>query len=394
MIQRLLAWGPVILLALSAFVFNTSEFAPVGLLAALGQSFDMSAVAIGPMLTVYAAVVALASLPAVLLFARFERRRLLLGLMALFVASHAVTAWAPSYPVLLAGRIGIALAHALFWAITPAMVVRLAPAGQGAKASGLLSTGTVLALVLGIPLGRIVGQLLGWRVTFALIGLVTLVLMLGLWRGLPTLPAQRGGSWRSLPGLFRNKALMWLYGLTTLLVTAHYAVYTYLEPLLQQHFGFAPGVTTAMLLVFGGSGLFGSMLFGRYQSAHARSLLALSVAVVGVCVALLPLFGAHLWLLTGLCVVWGSAMMLMGLSLQSKGLKLAPDATDVAMAIYSGLFNVGIGGGALLGSLLAARYGVAMNGPVAAGLILLALVPLLGLFRARRALPMGGASLS
>ncbi|MBW3164045.1 sugar transporter [Ferrimonas balearica] len=392
MLQRLTAWGPVILLALSAFVFNTSEFVPVGLLAALGESFNMTAVAIGPMLTVYAAVVALASLPAVLLFARFERRGLLLGLMGLFVASHVVTAWAPSYAILLSGRIGIALSHALFWAITPAMVVRLAPQGQGAKALGLLATGTVLALVLGIPLGRIVGQLLGWRITFALIGGVTLLLMLGLWRGLPRLPAERGGSWRSLPGLLRNRALMWLYGLTTVLVTAHYAVYTYLEPLLQQHFGYAPGVTTLMLLVFGGSGLAGSVLFGRYQARYARQLLALAVAVVGLCMGLLPLAGGQLWLLAGLCVVWGAAMMLMGLSLQAKGLKLAPDATDVAMAIYSGLFNVGIGSGALFGSILAARYGVIHNGPVAAGLILFAMVPLLGLFRARRQLPMDGAA--
>lgn len=394
MFPRLMAWGPVLLLAFSAFVFNTSEFVPVGLLAALGESFNMSAVAIGPMLTVYAAVVALASLPAVLLFARFERRGLLLGLMALFVVSHAITAWAPTYSLLLAGRIGIALSHALFWAITPAMVVRLAPQGQGAKALGLLATGTVLALVLGIPLGRIVGHLLGWRITFALIGLVTLLLMLGLWRGLPRLPAEKGGNWRSLPGLFRNRALMWLYGLTTLLVTAHYAVYTYLEPLLQQHFGYAPGVTTLMLLLFGGSGLAGSVLFGRYQANHARRLLALAVAVVGLCVALLPLMGAHLGLLAALCVVWGAAMMLMGLSLQAKGLKLAPDATDVAMAIYSGLFNVGIGGGALLGSVLAARYGVVLNGPVAAGLILVAMIPLLGLFRARRQYPLDGAAVS
>ncbi|MBY6186611.1 sugar transporter [Marinobacter hydrocarbonoclasticus] len=392
MIQRLMAWGPVILLALSAFVFNTSEFVPVGLLAALGESFGMSAVAIGPMLTVYAAVVALASLPAVLLFARFERSTLLLGLMALFVLSHGVTAWAPSYPILLAGRIGIALSHALFWAITPAMVVRLAPQGQGAKALGLLATGTVLALVLGIPLGRIVGHLLGWRITFALIGLMTLVLMLGLWRGLPKLPAEKGGSWRSLPGLLRNRALMWLYGLTTLLVTAHFAVYTYLEPLLQQHFGYAPGVTTLMLLIFGGSGLIGSMVFGRYQANHARRMLALSVTVVGLSVAVLPVVGAHLWLLALLCVIWGAAMMLLGLSLQSKGLKLAPEATDVAMAIYSGLFNVGIGGGALLGSVMAARIGVEYNGPMGAGLILIAMVPLLGLFRARRIVPMSEAA--
>ncbi|GIU06911.1 putative sugar efflux transporter [Shewanella sp. MBTL60-112-B2] len=383
--QRLIAWAPVWLLALTAFVFVSTEFVPVGLLAALGQSFNMSAVAIGPMLTVYAAVVALASLPAVLLFAHFERKKLLLGLMSVFIISHGICVWSPTYEILLAGRTGIALTHALFWAIAPALVVRLAPQGQGAKALSIFATGCVLALVLGIPLGRVIGQLIGWRSIFGLIGLLTLAMMLLLWRGLPNLPATHGGSWRSLPALASNKALLWLYLLTMTLVTAHYSVYTYLEPLLQEHFGYSANITTMILLIFGAAGLIGSLLFSRYQARYAQHLLMLAIATLGSCMAMLPFIANQLWLLVPLCILWGTGMMLMCLSLQSKALKLAPEATDVAMAIYSGLFNVGIGSGALLGSIVAAQYGVQQNGNWASLLILLALVPLFFLLRARRA---------
>ncbi|WP_041415835.1 sugar transporter [Shewanella halifaxensis] len=383
--QRLLNWAPVWLLALTAFVFVSTEFVPVGILAALGQSFNMSAVAVGPMLTVYAAVVALASLPAVLLFARFERKKLLLGIMAVFIISHGICVWAPSYDILLSGRIGIALTHALFWAIAPALVVRLAPEGQGAKALSIFATGCVLALVLGIPLGRVIGQLIGWRSIFALIGLLTFAMMLLLWRGLPNLPATHGGSWRSLPALARNKALLWLYLLTMTLVTAHYSVYTYLEPLLQEHFGYSANITTMILLTFGGAGLIGSALFSRYQARNAQQLLMIAIASLGTCMAILPFIASQIWLLLPLCILWGTGMMLMCLSLQSKALKLAPDATDVAMAIYSGLFNVGIGSGALLGSIVAAQYGVVQNGTWATLLVLLALVPLFFLLQARRA---------
>ncbi|MCG9728247.1 sugar transporter [Shewanella sp. Isolate13] len=382
--QRLIAWAPVFLLALTAFVFVSTEFVPVGILAALGQSFNMSAVAIGPMLTVYAAVVALASLPAVLLFARFERKKLLLGIMLVFIISHGICVWAPSYNILLSGRIGIALTHALFWAIAPALVVRLAPDGQGAKALSIFATGCVLALVLGIPMGRVIGQLMGWRSIFALIGILTLAMMLLLWRGLPNLPATHGGSWRSLPSLARNKALLWLYLLTMTLVTAHYSVYTYLEPLLQEHFGYSANITTMILLTFGGAGLIGSLLFSHFQGAHAQRLLAIAIATLGSCMAILPVIASHLWLLLPLCILWGTGMMLMCLSLQAKALKLAPDATDVAMAIYSGLFNVGIGSGALLGSIIAARYGVIQNGNWATLLIVVAIIPLVYLVRARR----------
>ncbi|MBL4912496.1 sugar transporter [Shewanella schlegeliana] len=382
--QRLIAWAPVLLLALTAFVFVSTEFVPVGLLASLGQSFNMSAVAIGPMLTVYAAVVALASLPAVLLFGRFERKKLLLGLMSVFIISHGICVWSPTYEILLAGRTGIAITHALFWAIAPALVVRLAPDAQGAKALSIFATGCVLALVLGIPLGRVIGQLMGWRSIFALIGLLTLAMMLLLWRGLPNLPATHGGSWRSLPSLARNKALLWLYLLTMTLVTAHYSVYTYLEPLLQEHFGYSANITTMILLIFGGAGLIGSALFSRFQAKHAQQLLILAIMTLGSCMAMLPFIASQLWLLLPLCILWGTGMMLMCLSLQSKALKLAPEATDVAMAIYSGLFNVGIGGGALLGSIIAAHYGVIQNGSWATLLIVVAIIPLVYLLRARR----------
>lgn len=385
--QRLLTWAPVWLLALTAFVFVSTEFVPVGILAALGQSFNMSAVAVGPMLTVYAAVVALASLPAVLLFARFERKKLLLGLMSVFIISHAICVWAPSYEILLSGRIGIALTHALFWAIAPALVVRLAPEGQGAKALSIFATGCVLALVLGIPLGRVIGQLVGWRSIFGLIAVLTFIMMLLLWRGLPNLPATHGGSWRSLPALARNKALLWLYALTMVLVTAHYSVYTYLEPLLQEHFGYSANITTMILLIFGAAGLIGSALFSRYQALYAQPLLMIAITFLGSCMALLPFVANYLWLLLPLCILWGTGMMLMCLSLQSKGLKLAPDATDVAMAIYSGLFNVGIGSGALFGSLIAARFGVIQNSHWATLVVIVAVIPLLCLLKARRAQP-------
>ncbi|MNB59975.1 Sugar efflux transporter [compost metagenome] len=361
-VSRKVAWLRVVTLAIAAFIFNTTEFVPVGLLSDIAQSFHMETAQVGIMLTIYAWVVALMSLPFMLLTSQVERRKLLIGLFVLFIASHVLSFLAWNFTVLVISRIGIAFAHAIFWSITASLAIRLAPAGKRAQALSLLATGTALAMVLGLPIGRIVGQYFGWRTTFFAIGMGALITLLCLIKLLPKLPSEHSGSLKSLPLLFRRPALMSIYLLTVVVVTAHYTAYSYIEPFVQVVAGFSANFATVLLLLLGGAGIIGSILFGKLGNQHASLLVSGAIGMLLLCLVLLmPAAGSETNLAI-LSICWGVAMMIIGLGMQVKVLALAPDATDVAMSLFSGIFNLGIGAGALVGNQVSLHFSMSAIG--------------------------------
>lgn len=355
-------WVSVCALAVGAFIFNTTEYIPIALLSDIGQSFGKPATEVGMMITVYAWIVALLSLPLMLMTKNIERRKLLLMLFALFALFHALSFFSWNFNILLVSRIGIALTHAVFWSITASLAVRLAPTGKTNQALGLLSTGTVLAMVLGIPLGRVVGQYFGWQLSFLLIGVCAAGVMLVLAKNLPALPSQNTGSLSSLPTLFKRRNLMLLYAMTVLIITAHFTAYSYIEPFVLQVGGFKAEQVTIVLSLYGLAGFAASYLFGKWFAKSQRLFMLGAVAVILLSALLLLPFASFPYAVYALVFIWGVAIVIVSLGMVSKVLAFASDATDVANSIYSGLYNVGIGGGALLGHYVTVWFGLSNIG--------------------------------
>lgn len=372
--QRKLSFLRVFTLAFAAFIVITTEFIPIALLSDIAASFQMETSSTGIMITVYAWVVFGLSLPLMLLTAKMERKKLLILLFSLFILSHILSVVAWNFWVLLISRIIIAVSHAIFWSITASLVVRVAPKDKKRQALAMLALGSSLAMILGLPLGRMIGQALGWRATFSVIGIIAFIVLLMLWRLLPYLPSKNAGSIKSLPILFKRPLLVGIFLLVMLVVSGHFTAYSYVEPFMVQISAISPKITTLILLVFGLAGITASFLFGKLYGKAPNKFILAGIGIIMLSQFCLLLLSGSTIAMFALAFIWGIGITGMSIALQMKVLELAPDATDVAAAIFSGTYNFGIGAGALLGGITINQLGLPNIGFIGGGLAFIAIL--------------------
>lgn len=344
---------PLLGLTFSTFVFNTSEFMPIGLLSDIANDLNISDARAGMLISVYAWVVALMSLPLMIIVSKMELKRLLLTIIAVFVLSHVASALAEGYYTLMLSRIGVACSHAIFWSIVSPLAVRIVPDDKRAFALSMVATGSSIAMVVGLPLGRVVGLYLGWRMTFLSIGVISALIFIYIAAMLPKVPSRGKFSVKRLPALLHNRVLLGVFVMSVLFATAHYTGYSYIEPFLGRVAGFTPDIVTLVLIVFGGSGMLGSIAFSKYYMSNPRRFVAVATVAPALCLLLMQVSAVSLASVLAVCVVWGAMATAFNIAFQDNVMRFAPEeATSVAMSIFSGIFNLGIGSGAYIGGVV------------------------------------------
>lgn len=373
---------PVVILAVAAFVFNASEFAPIGLLSAIATDLGRTESSVGFIISAYAWVVMLMSLPLMVMCSRIEYRRLILAVVGLFTVSHAISGFATGYNMLLFSRIGVACSHAIFWSVTTPLAVKVAPQGKGAVAMSMIVVGSSLAQIVGMPLGRVFGLAMGWRWTFLLIGALSAVVLVMLLISFPKVDNDSDFRLRDLPGVFRNRNLILIYATIIAFILGHFTVYSYIEPYLLKEAAFDAATVTFVLMMIGAAGLVASVLFSRLYPTQQRSLMSVASLFLPLMLFVLPFARFSVYNTVLLCIVWGTSQMLINMILQARLMDVEKRATTVAMSLYSGLFNLGIGGGAAIGGYICDTSGI---GSICWAGALLALVGTgLALFQYRR----------
>jgi predicted MFS family arabinose efflux permease len=345
------------LLAASAFLSVSTEMTPVGLLPGISADLHVSEARLGLLVTGYAFMVAIFATPLAALTARMPRRALLICLLLGYTVSNVIMMCANGFPVAAGARVLGGLVHALFWSVVPGYAARLVPPGKVGRATTVVFTGGSIAFAAGVPLGTALGTAVGWRATFGLLALLPLIVIALLLKLIPPLPGATRGNTAKLSAAIRLPGVALIAGTTTVIMLGHYALYTYISPFVARA-GVGSHAIGPVLFCYGATGLIGTWTAAALVDRHPRGVLLTALGLVCGSMVVLALFGQGTVIAVLATVPWGLAFGALPALLQTTVLRAAPALPESASALFAGMFNVGIGGGALVGGLVLDQAGL------------------------------------
>ncbi len=370
----------VLTLTAGNFAVGTGGLVLAGILPLIARDTGVAITTAGQLVTVFALTYAVGAPVLATLTAAAPRRALMIAALLIFAAGNGLVAVAPDFGTLTLARVVAALGAAMFTPTASAVAVALVPREQRGRALALVIAGLSVATVLGVPLGTLLGQRFGWRLTFAFVALSGVLAAAGVRVLLPTVATPPAAGLRTRLALLRQGAVVGALAVTMLVTTGQFAVYTYLASLLEEVTGLGEGGVSAMLLLFGAASVVGSVLggWGTDRWGVGRTLVA---GIGGLTLALFALSPAAGALPFAALVVAGSGVAgwVFSAPQQYRLLALAPDASGIVLSLNQSALYTGVAAGAALGGLVLNTSGVSSLGWVAGLVVALALgVALLG----------------
>ncbi|MGY1501397.1 MFS transporter [Streptomyces sp. QTS52] len=368
---------PLALLALAvgAFGIGTTEFVMMGLLPDVADDLGVSIPSAGHLVSAYALGVVIGAPLLAAVTARMARRKVLMGLMGLFIAGNALSAFAPTYDYLLAARFLSGLPHGAFFGVGAVVATSMVAPERKARSVSLMFLGLTVANVVGVPVATAMGQQLGWRATFLGVSVIGVAAIAALALLIPhdrmgaPVAGLRGelAALRSLP--------VWLaLGTTVAGFGALFSAYSYITPMLTDSAGYADSSVTLLLALFGVGATIGNLVGGRLADHSMRGTLFGGLVSLIAVLGAFPLLMSTAWSAALAVVLLGVAAFVTGSPLNLMVMERASTAPSLASSANQAAFNLANAGGAWIGGLaLAAGFGATSPALVGAGLALLGL---------------------
>ena len=367
-------------LTLSAFAIGTTEFVIVGLVPTIASDLAVSLPSAGLLVSLYALGVAIGAPVLTALTGRWNRKSVLITLMAIFVAGNILAWQAPSYETLILARIFTGLAHGVFFSIGSTIATSLVAKEKEASAIAIMFTGLTVALVTVVPLGTWIGQEFGWRATFLIVSILGFIALIGSAILVPSnlkqsVPAKISEQLKVLT----QPRLLLVYAMTAVGYGGTFVAFTYLAPILEQVSGFESSAVGLIMLVYGVSVAAGNIWGGKLADKMG-AVKALQLIFTGLALVLLAFtFTAGDQIAAVITVlIWGAFAFGNVPGLQVYVVQLAqkytPNAVDVASGLNIAAFNVGIALGSIIGGTVVEDMSLTDTPWIGALIVVLAII--------------------
>lgn len=374
---------PLIALAIGAFAIGVTEFAPMGMLPVIATGIGVSIPTAGLLISAYALGVTIGAPLVTLSTTRIPRRALLIALAGLFVAGNALSAISTSYEMLLIARIVTSLSQGTFFGVGAIVAGTLVPAGKQATAVAMMFMGLTIANVVGVPATTWIAEQIDWRAAFWCITGLGILTMLALRLTLPVVGSAGETNAIQEFKVLKRPDVLGALGLTALVSSSQFTVFTYISPILRAESGGSVGFITAMLTTYGVGMCVGNWLGGKFSDRSVERTLMVALAALALNLTAMAIILPYQVPTALLMFLWGVTSFALIPALQIRVMGAAEDAPSLASSVNIGAFNLGNAAGAALGGLVIAT-GLGYPAVVMTGALIAALALAIVLLRARQ----------
>lgn len=365
-------WGAVLAMSLAAFALVASEFMPVSLLTPIAQDLHVTEGQAGQGISVSGAFALITSLLIAAIAARVERKRLLLCLAVLMMASGTVVAFAPGYFSFMLGRALIGVAIGGFWSLSAATAIRLVAPAQIPRALAIVNGGNALATVIAAPMGSFLGSLIGWRGAFFCVVPVAALAALWLWSSLPSFKDEHSPNSRNALRLLKRKPVALGMVAVSVFFMGQFMLFTYLQPFLETVTGVGVSALSLILLGLGIAGFIGTFLIERFLGENLyRTLTMIPLLMAAIALALITL-GSSPALTSILLALWGLVATAAPVGWWTWLARTLPDDTDAGGGLLVAIVQLAISAGAIIGGIAYDLSGYRATFEASASVLLLA----------------------
>ena len=341
------------ILTLSAFAIGTAEFVIAGLLTQLSGTLHVSEGRVGYLITAYALAIVVGGPPLTILLARYNEKRVLIGLLCLFVAGNLVAAMTTNFNLLLAARVLAGLCQGPFYGIGSVVAARLVSKRMAGRAVGQMFAGLTLANVLGVPAGAWIGTQFSWSTTFMLVAVLGVLAMAAIQLWLPSLEGARGErSVASQLAVFSNPQLLASLAFTMLAWTGFMTFYGYIAAVAEHVAGFSTQGLTLLLVIVGAGLVLGNSIGGRAADHNLRATLILGPLAMILTLLLVGAVADHKWWFALAAFLFGIASFANVAPMQMRVMKYGGAAPELASTANISAFNVANSLGGIIGGIV------------------------------------------